>query len=91
MDLVTIEAWLIVDEDGDFAVGVDREDAAGRYVELFGENGTAKRLVRIGLKVPRPRPAVVNAILPDEPAAELEDLEAEDFDEDPDLDEVEPA
>ncbi len=50
-----IEVWVVIDEDGDYAVGKDRESAAESFESDIGfnnENGT--RRVKLTVSVPLP-------------------------------------
>lgn len=50
-----IEVWVVVDENGDYAVGKDRESAGEAFESDIGvDNDTSMRRVKITVKVPLP-------------------------------------
>lgn len=61
-DMVEVEVWVLVDEDGDYAANVDRD-------ELEVPTGLATRFVKITVHVPKPRPVELVATVADEPSA----------------------
>jgi hypothetical protein len=69
MAVVEIELLVLVNEDGEWEIGVDDGDLKTRYEENVGElnAGAATRLVRVKLKVPTPRPVEVEAEIADQP------------------------
>lgn len=73
MELLDIEVWVMVDEDGDCGVGRDEEEARERYAEDVGGDGP-RRLVCVQLQVPRPAAAVVRGSVPLPPESPDVDL-----------------
>lgn len=69
-ELVEIEVWAMVDSSGDYQVGKDAEDVGSRWSEDFGgDHSTAKRHVKVTIKLPLPRPVELVATLDPEPEA----------------------
>jgi hypothetical protein len=60
VELVEVELWVMVDEDGEFEVSKD----AG---ELQANAGQASRLVRITVSVPKPKAVELSAVIAEEP------------------------
>lgn len=58
-ELVEVELWVLVDEDGDWSVAKDRD-------ELDTPTGLATRVVRVKLNVPRPKPVELEATIAEE-------------------------
>lgn len=56
MQTVEVEAWVIVDANGDSAVGADAQHARDRYTDDIGalEEGDGFRMVKVILRVPVP-------------------------------------
>jgi hypothetical protein len=70
IDYVDVEFWAIVDEDGEYHVGLTADDAESNYdAEVGGGTSLARRVVQVKIRVPQPVPAVVEATLPPEPSA----------------------
>jgi hypothetical protein len=64
-DLVECEVWVMVDADGDYAVGSTNEETEERFDDEVG--GTApRRLVKITMRLPRPRAIELVVQVPDE-------------------------
>lgn len=64
---IEVEAWVVVDENGDHAVGSSSEAAAERYGEEIGDPaGLATRLVRVVLTIPAPQPITLRGVVPAE-------------------------
>jgi hypothetical protein len=65
MDVVEIEVWVMVDEDGDFEVSKDAD-------ELQAPAGKASRLLKMTLTVPQPKTVELAAVVSEEaPVGEL--------------------
>lgn len=65
--MVDIEVWVLVDEGGDYQVGATADDVAERYQsEVGADDATAKRLVKVVLKVPLPKPVELVGEVPAE-------------------------
>jgi hypothetical protein len=60
MELIDVEVWVMVDEDGDYEIAKDKD-------ELTGPTGLATRLVKVMVKVPKPQPVEVEAEVSEEP------------------------
>jgi len=75
MDMVDVELWVVVDEAGNYSVGNDAEAAAEKYSDDIGDgDGTAKRLVKVILKLPTPKPITLTGKVPAEAGAEACEL-----------------
>lgn len=70
---VELMVWVVVDESGDYAVGVDGDQAAERYAEdIGGDQGTIGiRRVKLTLTVPLPAPIQLTATVEAEETAEV--------------------
>lgn len=67
-----IEVWILIDENGDYATGVDAEEAACEYESDIGcGDDTAKRLIKVTLNVPLPVVVELTGDVPSEGEAEL--------------------
>ncbi len=65
MAYLNIEAFLIVDKDGNVEAGPDEESAAKRYKELDDtDDVSAIRFIQLKLKIEIPDPIVITATLP---------------------------
>lgn len=69
--MVQVEIWVVVDENGDYTIGQDQEEAANAYAENINGNG-AQRQFCLKLNVPEPQPVELEATLPEEPAVQPE-------------------
>jgi hypothetical protein len=65
-DMLEVEVWVAVDENGDYAVGNDNDVCQERYAEDVGGGGLATRLVKVVLSIPRPQPVVLRGVVPAE-------------------------
>lgn len=64
-----VEAWVMVDEDGNYVVHEDRDMLKEKYEQDIGElSGQATRIVRMTVNVPTPKVAEVIAVAPEEAA-----------------------
>lgn len=70
-EMVAVEVWVMVDQDGDYVVAKDREALAEKYEEEFtGLNSeVTTRFVKLTVNVPKPRPVELVATVAEEPAA----------------------
>lgn len=67
MELVNVEVWVLVDEDGTYLCHEDREQLSERYKdEQTDDATTARRMVKVTLQVPKPRPVEVVATVAEE-------------------------
>lgn len=73
VEMCEIEVWVVIDEDGDYACDVERDDAETRFDENIGfSNEKATRRVKITVKVPLPKPIeVAGSVVVSEDAGEL--------------------
>ncbi|MFZ1106958.1 MAG: hypothetical protein WAN43_01240 [Rhodomicrobium sp.] len=62
-DFAEITVAIVVDQDGDFAIAEEAEDATERYGENYG-GGLATSLFKLTLKVPKPKAIEIVAALP---------------------------
>ena len=60
----TIEVWIVMNEDGDYEVGKDVDDAA----EQFDDNltGSLRRIVKINVNMTPPQVREANVAVPDD-------------------------
>lgn len=61
------EVWVVVDEDGNYAAGVDREAAWAAYTDAVGWDESAPvalRWVQCTVKVPLPKPCALTGTAP---------------------------
>lgn len=63
-DFAEITVAIVVDQDGDFAIAEEAEDATERYGENYGGGGLATSLFKLTLKVPKPKAIEIVAALP---------------------------
>lgn len=64
----TFEVFLLIDEDGDYATGHDRDSAVEAYENNIGslDGSLTHRIVQINVTASLPVPAVVAITVPDE-------------------------
>lgn len=55
----TIELWVCVDENGDYAVGKDRDQSQENYAGEIGDDSAGRRYITVLLTVPLPNPIEV--------------------------------
>jgi hypothetical protein len=72
MATATVELWVVVDENGDYAIGATQDEAHERYSEDIGA-ACATRVLNVKLAVPHPKPVEITGTVPEEasPAVEL--------------------
>ncbi len=51
--MAELEVWIVVDADGDYAVGTDEDTAVERFAEDVGGDRPTRR-IKVALKVPLP-------------------------------------
>lgn len=68
----SVEVWVLVDDQGEYAIGVDEEQAIERYDEDFQGSASCRRAVKVTLTIPTPKPIEVKGELPEESAAGCE-------------------
>jgi hypothetical protein len=52
---------ILIDENGDYAIGGDENDAAERYADdIGGDDALAKRHIKLTLSIPLPKPVEVS-------------------------------
>ncbi|VTR92173.1 unnamed protein product [Gemmata massiliana] len=61
-ELIEVEVWVMVDENGDYEVSKDVDD-------LQPESGLASRMVKVTIKVPTPKAVELVATVAAEPDA----------------------
>ena len=66
-----VEVWVVVDENGDYAVGADDDGAYDAYDETVGGTRLARRAVKVTLTVPLPETVELTGTAPECGAAEL--------------------
>jgi hypothetical protein len=59
------EVWVLIDENGDYSVGKDQEQAQEDYDGNINAPG-AKRMVKLTIKIPLPVPVEVTVNVPEE-------------------------
>lgn len=69
-EMIEIEVWVKVNESGEYDVGYDEESACDRYTDNGLDEESSTRLVRMLVKVPKPRPLTVSVTLPDDQPAD---------------------
>lgn len=69
VELVEVVAWVLVDEHGNWVVDADPDHVGERWEEEIGErcSSDATRLVKVTVKVPKPRAVEVAVTVPDLP------------------------
>lgn len=56
-EFVELEIWVVVDENGDYAAGTNREEAEASFDNDIGcDQSTASRRIKLTVKVPLPKP-----------------------------------
>lgn len=68
-EMVRVEVWVVVDQDGNYAVSKDSHDeAGGAYEEEYTTLSEATvRRVKITVMMPRPKVVEITATLGEEP------------------------
>jgi hypothetical protein len=62
--MTTIEVWIVMNEDGEYEVGKDEDDAVERFEDDVG--GSFRRVVKINVTMGPPEPQVANVTIPGE-------------------------
>jgi hypothetical protein len=66
-EFATIEVWVMIDEGGDYVADASEENLGQRYADdIGGDEGVARRKVKITLKVPLPKPIELTGEVPEE-------------------------
>jgi hypothetical protein len=66
-DVVEIELHVMIDEDGNWQIGVDTEDLGTRWQDTVGDMvPVATRFLTVKIKVRKPKATVLQAEVPDE-------------------------
>lgn len=65
-DVHGIEVWVLMDTDGNYAVGKDQEDAETNFSEDIGDSSVPKRMVCFKAKMSPPAPLTVTCVVPDQ-------------------------
>ena len=66
METHEVEVWVVVDADGDYAIGRDAESANTAFDEDIGRGENCTRMVKVTLKIPAPRPVELVGEVPAE-------------------------
>ncbi len=65
-----IEIWVVVDENGDYAISKDRDDLHDAYEsDINGNTDLARRVIRVRLNMPLPKPLEISGTVPSESEA----------------------
>lgn len=67
----TCEIWLVIDADGDYAVGADRDEAVENFENQIGSAAGA-RIVKINAKITPPAVEETEADISDEAGEKVE-------------------
>jgi hypothetical protein len=68
-DMLQVEVWVMVDEGGDYAVGVDETTACDSYdQDIGGGTDVAKRMVKVVLSIPKPATITLTGTVPAQPS-----------------------
>lgn len=59
-----IEVWVLVDENGDYVATTDESDLTERWEEVIGNQCIGSRVMKITLKVEKPRTVELTADVP---------------------------
>jgi hypothetical protein len=65
METVQVEVWVIVDADGDYAVGSSMDDAGEAFDDNIGGH-SPRRAVKVTLTVPKPKAVELVGTVPAE-------------------------
>jgi hypothetical protein len=67
-----VEVWVLVDENGDAVASCDQDCLSDLYEEKIGtDHATGRRVVKVVLTVPLPRPVELSGTVPEEGEATL--------------------
>lgn len=69
--MFNIDVWVAIDEQGDYGVGKDAEEALTNYRETIQDATVALRVVNLELKAAGPKTTVVRGTVPDEVEGEI--------------------
>ena len=61
-EMLKVEIFVVVDDDGNYAVGADADAAAQSFEEGIGTLPAMNRLIRIDLEVEKPAPLVLAGV-----------------------------
>lgn len=65
---VSLSVFVMIDEDGNHAVHIDRDELKNAYDnDIGGDDILAKRVIALTINVPLPRDLAVTVDVPDEP------------------------
>lgn len=69
VEMCEVEVWVLVDENGDAVADVNPEHLRDEYEADVGdlEPQMARRVVKITVRIPKPRPVELVAVIGDEP------------------------
>jgi hypothetical protein len=67
-----VEVWVLVDADGDYGVGREADAASQNYADDVGGTEGNRRMVKLTLTIPLPKPMELVATIPEEEPGEAE-------------------
>jgi len=65
-ELVEVEVWVMVGEDGQYTAHTDPDALRERFDEECADAGLTTRVLKLTVKVPTPRPVALAAVVADE-------------------------
>jgi hypothetical protein len=70
-EFATVEIWVLVDQDGDYAAGTDPDTLHEVYDDTVGgdRDTLSMRRVKVTLTIPKPKPVELTGTVPAEPVA----------------------
>ena len=73
VEMCEIEVWVKINDQGEYEVGTNDEEAKDRFEETIGDDGLkGTRFVKLTVKVPLPKPIeIVGEVTMSEEAGEL--------------------
>lgn len=67
VETVDVEVWVMIGEDGQYTAHTDESALRERFDEECPDAGLVTRVVRITVKVPKPKPVELEATIAAEP------------------------
>ncbi|NDC59883.1 MAG: hypothetical protein EBZ50_13885 [Alphaproteobacteria bacterium] len=67
IEYVEVPVWILVDECGDIAVSDDEDHVRERWTDTIGDDHFAKSLVKLTVRVPKPRAIDAGTVTVSEP------------------------
>ncbi len=74
VEFIEVEVFLVVNYDGEYEVATDENELDERWAGSDYQTGIPARHVLVKLRVPKPKPTVVTATLPEESTDDVEAL-----------------